>query len=190
MISRRFTFCWTIERRLIRDHSRTLSTVFASVVELLYDYNLKSPHVSIHEILSRRLQALGRLEHWRRNLTLRCTIPSASPTSPPSTEDELGRFQILISIHYYRALLLLNRPVIILVLSHCSKDLEDQSEYELLNESLLPIVKTDFLAAQSLCEIIRGICGPQHSFLDLNAAWFISNYSSRPCYLAGIVSNS
>lgn len=161
--------------------SSTLQFITSSAVEKMYDYNIESlAEISTQELLGGRLQLSWELEKWRESTSSFVNIISDVHLAQwMSTSYDAIRFQICLSIFYYRTVLLVNAPLLLRVLNEALKDGHDDKEFMLLLESAIPAFKTDFLAAQQLQRIIEAIATCSEQFIERNALWYICNYTSK-----------
>ena len=136
--------------------------------------------LDIQEIIPRRLRLSYQLEKWRQDISPFCTILSEHDLGllSPSTNDAV-RFQIMLSIHYYRVALLINGPVLTRILAESFDGKRNERRFVLILDDALPAVKNDYLAAKCLQTIIHSLCTQMEPFLNRNGAWWICNYTSE-----------
>lgn len=91
------------------------------------------------------------------------------------------RFQVLLSVHYYRTTLLINSPILTSFLINSDPEKNTTNEVTSLLEVNLLAIKKDFTAARELERIVRGLNEAAPGFYDNNAAWWTCNFSSRSC---------
>ncbi|KAG9188845.1 benzoate 4-monooxygenase [Alternaria panax] len=151
-----------------------LTKVRASIMEAIEERHFgSSQNTTIHEILYQRLQQISKLEHWEKNLPPAMAMVTSAEMaiwSPPSYGD--NRFRILLTIHYYITVLLINRPV-----------LDWIAEYELGQDVFHPYtgeisiaLGNDLTTAKELDSIISCIAKKCPGFFDHNAIWWTCNY--------------
>ena len=164
------------------------------MVEKLYDHNIESnEELSTQDVLSARLQLSWELQKWRDASSSFVTILSDEPLLEWTlTSFDTIRFQIILSIFYYRTVLLINAPVLVRVLDKALRDQNNLEEFKLLLESAIPAIETDFFAAQQLQRIIQELATSSDQFIDRNALWYVCNYTSewRTLITISIVSES
>jgi len=95
-----------------------------------------------------------------------------------STSDAV-RFQIMLSLHYYRVSLLINEPILTRILSAIIDSQTNEREIAMILDDALPAAKNDYIAAKCLQAIINSICVQLEPFLNRNGAWWICNYTSK-----------
>jgi hypothetical protein len=158
-----------------------LYAVAGSTVEQLYNHNIDSvSEDSLHDLISKRLQLAWQLKEWRQSLSSTFSIvPAAELTNMSSALLEAKRFQVLLSIRYYRILLLIDCPLLTAFLNLVTEARKNEIDFDFLLEAVTPVVKNDLVAANELREIIHTVTLNAETFLDRNAAWFMCNYASK-----------
>ncbi|KAH7030054.1 fungal-specific transcription factor domain-containing protein [Macrophomina phaseolina] len=150
------------------------------IVESLYDHNIgTSGGMSLQATVIQRLQLLSKLDDWRRQSSPFFDILKTTELgtcSPPSYES--NRFQILLSIQYYKTVLLINSAVLAVLVYGTSTGAPHESHNSLPLEYTMPVIREDFTAARNLDRIIHCITTRGGSFLDSNATWWTCNYTS------------
>ncbi|KAK5046124.1 hypothetical protein LTR84_008581 [Exophiala bonariae] len=174
---------WTYFRHVI-----SIISIISRAVEVLYDHNIDSAKSSIDNLLVRRLELQLELERWRISTAGSWKLLTGAELhgKPKSTYESL-RFEILLSIHYYRTLMLINRPLITSILKSWITELSLVPETT--TAVVLPIVQNDFTAAKELVGIVQAIESSGTSFLHRYGAWFLANYSvfTASIHLFGIM---
>ena len=148
---------------------------------MLYDHNIESlAPLNLQELISKRLQLLWQLDKWQESLSSNFDVLSAAElVATGSSSYDAKRFQILLSIQYYRTLLLVNYPVLNAFLNLAIKERKNGREFAFLLEATAPVVKNDLMAANELQGIITAIAMCPEPFLDRNAAWWVCNSASK-----------
>jgi len=142
----------------------------------LYDHNIEQPTISADDLLLRRMQLHLRLEAWKSSLPLSWkTVSLAEIEHNSSIELELIRVPILFSIHYRRAQLLINRPV----LTHALRTwvLAAIPLSTVFTGELVTIANADFEAAKELVGIIHVLMLTDNDIVQRHGIWFLANYS-------------
>ncbi|KAJ5043198.1 hypothetical protein J3E72DRAFT_195897, partial [Bipolaris maydis] len=127
----------------------------------------------IQEILSQRLQHVCRLEQWKRNLPLATAFTSCAEVAmwlPPSYSS--NRFCILLTIHYYVTVLLINPPV----LDSITMSELGQDEFHSCTCEISIAMENHFAAAKELDNIVSCIAKACPEFFYNNAIWWTCNY--------------
>lgn len=161
--------------------TRSLQSIKASILDILYDSNLESiDPPAFHELTVKRLQLQWQLTKWRENTPPFCTILTDDEIyqiSPTSFNAE--RFRIVLSIHYHCTILLINAPLIDAFLRECNKHLQSSGISSLFLESMISIIENDFSAVKSLQIMVQHITKEDESFIDRNGIWWTCNYSCK-----------
>jgi hypothetical protein len=156
--------------------ARSIFSILSHAIEVLYDHNIDTTYSAIDKILVRRLELQLDLERWRMSSAIAwrlLTVPELH--GKPRNSFEAMRFDILLSLHYYRTRMLINRPVITSILKSWITDSEPVPETVV--EVVLPVLQNDFTAAKELAGIIQVVQNSGGRFLHHYGAWFLANYS-------------
>lgn len=156
-------------------------TIAGSTIELLYGHNIDSACLnSPQELLGNRIQLLWQLGKWRESLQPAYSIVTAAEVDESdSASFDTEKFQILLSIQYYRLLLLINGPIITAFLNFVIVEHSDKMGLGLLMEAIGSVIMNDIVAAKEVQGIVHTVTVTSESFWDRNAAWLTSNYTSK-----------
>ena len=159
-----------------------MTQIHGAIVETLYDHNIESfETIPLEELVVRRLQLFWKLERWRGDISSLCKIIAEGDLEAWSAASyHANRFQILLSLQYYRSILLINYPVVSTFLDGRVRGLHAAESDEAMLESIASVIKNDFYASKKLQAIIHGAATSGETFLDSNAAWWMCNYAGRP----------
>jgi hypothetical protein len=156
--------------------SSTFSDILASIVELLYDHNIEQPTANEDDLILRRMELQLRLEAWKDSIPSPWrTILLAEIEDQSSTDHEMHWVSILLSIHYRRAQLLINRPLLTHGLRTWVLDATPLSR--VFTDELLSIARADFEAAKELSGIVQTLILTDSGIVQRHAIWFLANYS-------------
>jgi hypothetical protein len=157
-----------------------LDTVKISIIDNLYNHNIDSESLPLHELLIKRLQLSWQLEQWRQNTASFCDILSEIDLCQQSRVPNVtNRLQVLLSIQYYSVTLLINGPVLTKFLSEGVNKKHSPRDKTMLIDSIMPVIKSEIKTARELLIIIDGATACGESFFDCNAAWWNCNYISE-----------
>lgn len=157
-------------------HNRSISSIISNAIEFLYDHNIDTTYPSIDTIIVRRLELQLDLERWRMSSARTWRILTEPELrGKPKNSFEALRFEILLSIHYYRTLMLINRPLITSILKCWITDSEPVPDTVV--GVVLPVLQNDFTAAKELAGIVQVVETSGARFLHRYGAWFLANYS-------------
>ncbi|EXJ54896.1 uncharacterized protein A1O5_12962 [Cladophialophora psammophila CBS 110553] len=161
-------------------HHTSVCEIFESVIHRLYNDNIDSDKpVRIQDLITQRLPLQWELETWRQSLDPSYRIISTlgfdrgSLSFPPGTL----RFQLVLSAHYYRALMLINTPVLTWALSETVDTQKLKIDSGLMSEHIVPIVSHGFKAVRELHQIIQTMSTYDERFLDQTVAWWTCSYT-------------
>ena len=157
-----------------------LYSIIAAMLSDVYQHNIgREISLSTWSLLALRLQLYQRFEEWRQQLDprLRLITPQEICTVLTSRIEE-NRFRITLTVHYYRALIMLNGPVIKnlldVVVGSSSVDEADES----LFEQCVPTIKSDLVVLENLNQILC-IISQSEEFMNHNNIRWISNHACK-----------
>lgn len=157
-----------------------LYSIIAAMLSDVYQHNIgREISLSTWSLLALRLQLYQRFEEWRQQLDprLRLITPQEICTVLTSQIEE-NRFRITLTVHYYRALIMLNGPVIKnlldVVVGSSSVDEADES----LFEQCVPTIKSDLVVLENLNQILC-IISQSEEFMNHNNVRWISNHACK-----------
>lgn len=88
-----------------------------------------------------------------------------------------GKYEALLSIHYYRTVLLVNGPLLSSVLERSA--LPDSDDSDILQDVSVSMLKRDFAATKELSEMLSFISRGNPAFFGCNAIWWMCNYGCQ-----------
>ena len=164
-----------------------LYSIIAAMLSDVYQHNIgREISLSTWSLLALRLQLYQRFEEWRQQLDprLRLITPQEICTVLTSRIEE-NRFRITLTVHYYRALIMLNGPVIKnlldVVVGSSSVDEADES----LFEQCVPTIKSDLVVLENLNQILC-IISQSEEFMNHNNVRWMSNHACKDRRYAAI----
>lgn len=129
--------------------------------------------------MTTRLDLAMQLEEWRQNLDDSTRVLQDFSTimwSPGTLES--ARWGIILSMHYYFTILLIDAPVLTMALTEAARHWPADFPSSMLHQSFNHVLQVDFEAAKNLQTIVQGLHSVVGSFIDCHAIWFFCNYSS------------
>ncbi|CAN9242268.1 unnamed protein product [Alternaria alternata] len=144
----------------------------------VYQHNIgREISLSTWSLLALRLQLYQRFEEWRQQLDprLRLITPQEICTVLTSQIEE-NRFRITLTVHYYRALIMLNGPVIKNLLDIVVNSSRADEADESLFEQCVPTIKSDLVVLENLNHILC-IISQSEEFMNHNNVQWISNHA-------------
>lgn len=165
-------------RQLLLTRTRSFYEIVATAVETLYDHNITADLLVADELFSQRLKLHLRLQNWKAVMP-RIWSPCVPTELQRKSSDEIESMwpRALLAIHYNRALLLINRPAIILSLK--SWVFDDSNRPSVSDDATVPVLRSDFSAARELVGVVRGLVHFNDRVLQRHAMWFPANYSGK-----------
>ncbi|KAK5079948.1 hypothetical protein LTR70_009104 [Exophiala xenobiotica] len=161
------------------DQLTSLYEIVASVLHRMYHDNIDINEPSGAEaLISTRTTFQWQLEAWRRGVNPAYHIMTGDGLITGTASTDTERFRFVLSIHYYRAVLILNAPALLAVLRE-TMDITVADDWKALLEHAVPIVRHEFSALRDLHGIMSATLAKGRSFLDQNNAWWLCNYTFR-----------
>lgn len=157
-----------------------LYSIIAAMLSDVYQHNIRREiSLSTWSLLALRLQLYQRFEEWRQQLDprLRLITPQEICTVLTSRIEE-NRFRITLTVHYYRALIMLNGPVIKNLLDIVVNSSRADEADESLFEQSVPTIKSDLVVLENLNHILC-IISQSEEFMNHNNVRWISNHACK-----------
>lgn len=145
----------------------------------MYQHNIeREESPSTWSLLATRLQLFHLLEEWHRKLDpcLKLITPQEIKRILPPQRIE-GRFRLSLTMHYYRALIMLNGPVLTVLLDIVVASSHGDAEVKSLVEQCVPTLRGDLVALESLHQMLS-VSSQSESFLNHHNMWWFCNHAS------------
>lgn len=158
--------------------SRGLYTIIASILSTLYEDNIERGEIpDVWVALNSRLLLLQRLEQWRCGLDQSLLLVDPSePGNSSETTNASFRFRLSLSIHYYRASLLLNGSVMTNLLELVVNENLTGKQSTLLDQCI-PLIKHELLALQNTHKVFCLVLRQGESFINQNNMWWTCSHT-------------
>lgn len=147
-------------------------------METLYDHNISPSSKSLNEMIVDRTRLVLQLSEWRDSILPFSIISGSDLTTDDDSTFDSKRFDILLSIYYYRSILLANRAVLEKSLVQFILQ-DDRNVSHLVWQPLQSIILNDQQCAMELQNIFALIHKMDPGFLRRHAAWWTANYSGK-----------
>ncbi|KAF1922260.1 uncharacterized protein M421DRAFT_379949 [Didymella exigua CBS 183.55] len=167
------------ESLLHHKYQTDLYCIVASVLSDMYQHNIeREESLSTWTLLATRLKLFHLFEEWNRKLDpgLELITPQEVSTILSSQRVE-DRFRLSLTMHYYRALILLNGPVLTQVLDIAIGSSHTNAEAVPFVEHCLPTLRSDFVALENMHQILS-VLSQSEDFLNQNNMWWLCNHAS------------
>lgn len=120
------------------------------------------------------LDLVQRMDDWSNSLS-----PFNVPVELDSSErtlafSEIEKHGIILSIHYYRTMLVASGPILLTVVQEAAQDRPPPS---ILRDVTREILKRDLAAATELQDLISRLLHGNRPFFKRNAIWWTCNYA-------------
>jgi hypothetical protein len=129
-------------------------------------------------VVIQRLRLIHELETWRYKASRTFEIfPHDAVGAWDASAYQTNRFGTVLNLQYYNTAMLINAAV----LMSCLPNPTPSSAFDsgsCTAEAAIAI-EHDFVTARSLCTLVRNIAQSCPDFIDQNAIWWMSNYSSK-----------
>jgi hypothetical protein len=136
-----------------------------------------SCHISIESLVGKTLELSLRLERWRND-----ALPFTIVTSETDMDSwSAGMFNaqrktILLSICYYRTVLLIHGTLLLTVLEIATST-SHIGLPPVLQDAVRSLLRSDFDAVREFGNLIRALLSHNPAFFKRNAAWWTCNYA-------------
>ncbi|KAI1365816.1 hypothetical protein F5Y08DRAFT_302759 [Xylaria arbuscula] len=149
------------------------------ITDALYSSNIPSLEVDqgYAEILAEHFRLNLRLERWRDEISPFGKVLTAVDIKDWTESSYLEhRFQILLSIQFYSAKLLVNAPVLTGFLQSRRNQNSYSAEQRATLSSALAIIEADYVVSEDFRSLISCTSQSSPQFLSTNATWWICNF--------------
>lgn len=167
------------------DTGSTLSTIASDIATVLNEAGLEDAEKpSVSTIVSRSVEALGRLSLWRSRLPNSLYILDPKDLPEPKVSDNLDlystRFRVFLSLRYLSTRILAYREILDLYL----KDLEmsdissgQNDPFGLVNQALLEDCANCCRLVIDIAKTVMRVSGVG---VNINGAWWLSVHHGEP----------
>lgn len=145
----------------------------------MYNFNISSAnHTDYDDLVTKTLKLSRQIDTWRKSSSP-FQVPVADSTTCASTSGSLGaeKYEVLLSIHYYRTVLLVNGPLLMGTLESVARC--DGLVPDISQDVATSLLKRDFVATKELSKILSCIVQGDPAFFRRNASWWICNYGGE-----------
>lgn len=144
----------------------------------VYNFNISaSNHIDFDEVAAKTFDLSRKIDRWRQNCQP-FKIPNRDLKScTTSMGMSAGKYEALLSIHYYRTVLLVNGPLLSGVLERSALSHSDDSD--ILQDVSVSMLRRDFAATKQLSEMLSFISRGNPAFFGCNAIWWMCNYGGK-----------
>lgn len=158
--------------------SSILHEVMGAAMDSVCGSNIdQTNRLIVDDLLGRTLELSLRLERWRRQVSSPSFIHTGIDFSTWSAGDfEAQQKTILLSIFYYRTVLLVHGTLLMSVLETSTRKNQDAVS-DVLRNTAECLLKDDLMVTNDFCHLIRGILAHRPSFFKRNAIWWTCNYA-------------
>jgi len=158
------------------------------VLDSVYGSNIDpSSSIKTEELLGKTLELSLRLEKWRGSTSPRSILEADVNFSSWTESDSEGqRNSILLSIFYYRTVLLVHGCLLMSILEVATRK-DQQAVSGVLKNTAASLLKDDLTATNNFCHLIRGLLAYSPTFFKNNAIWWTCNYAGSLFWLSTTV---
>lgn len=158
-----------------------LYSIVASLLTLMYEDNIETENsLSVWDLMKSRLKLFQDFEQWRHGLD-----PSFAPLHDDTlkgvlvSNSNISHFRLALSIHYFRALMLLNGPVLTKLLDCAVSESVSEAESQMLFEQCIPVIRHETSLLQDAHKVLFVSSTKGESFLDQSNAWWLCNHAGK-----------
>lgn len=152
----------------------------AHAVDSICGSNIDSSlHIELPELLGKTLELSLRLESWYNDCPPSLIITSETDVAHwTAAQFETRRHAVLISIYYYRTMLLIHGPLLLSSLEKATFS-ETGVPAGVHRSTISSLLQNDFKAVNDFGILINAILHQCPSFFKSNAAWWCCNYGGK-----------
>lgn len=148
-------------------------------VDSIYGCNIGSPSdLAPGDLIAKTIELLSRLGQWRDGISPFGILSQKSDLNTwCAAEFHTERYVLLLSIYYYKTVMLASGPVLIAVLERAIDPAADGAAVGILQDTSASVLKSDLQALKEFQRIIRGILQHDRPFFKRNAVWWVCNFT-------------
>ncbi|PYH93843.1 hypothetical protein BO71DRAFT_430575 [Aspergillus ellipticus CBS 707.79] len=133
--------------------------ILSSAIECLYNSNIETDQrPDPGKLLSKRVELIWQLECWRDSLaSVDGLVAMSDLDTLPVTKNDVFDVRIMLSIQYYRLLMVINFPIIALLLESLGERNENSCTLNQLRQAVVPVIQNDWNAVTQFRHIVQAI---------------------------------
>ncbi|KAM5380818.1 hypothetical protein ACJZ2D_003342 [Fusarium nematophilum] len=156
----------------------TLHEVMGAATDSVCGSNIDPPgRLTVEDLLGKTLNLSLRLEQWRISSVGSILTSDVDLDSWTTDDFQSQRNSTLLSVFYYRTMLLVHGPLLMAVLEAATRNAQE-SLPRVLKNTVTCLLDDDLTAVAGFCQLIRGILTRNPTFLKCNAIWWTCNYAA------------
>ena len=159
---------------------RSLHEIMGVALDSIYDSNVStSNHCSLNDLIAKTLNLSLRLEQWRDSkLEFGLIGSNLSFDSWSADTFAAERHSILVSVFYYRTVLLIHGSLLMTALELATSGSQEIAP-TLIQDTIRSLLKRDLLAVKDFHHLVRGLLSHDRPFFITNAIWWTCNYGGE-----------
>ncbi|KAH8812212.1 fungal-specific transcription factor domain-containing protein [Xylogone sp. PMI_703] len=120
---------------MLLENCNTLYFILGDIISDLYGQNLNNANLKTSSLLGKILELEQRLLQWERHLPPPLEVLTTNPALEEIDSNvTTGFLNITLTLRYHNIRSLLHRPILMKFLDHVSSPIEEDSEYEFLDQ--------------------------------------------------------
>ncbi|CAM1505903.1 Fc.00g115400.m01.CDS01 [Cosmosporella sp. VM-42] len=169
----------TYFRHLMLDTLPSLHEIMGTTMDSIHGSNISpSNRLALTDLVAKTLDLSLKLSQWRNtNLPSRLIGSDVDFSTWASHDFDAARNTIIISIFYYRTMMLIHGSLLMFALE-LATNLSPEIAPTIVQDTIQSLLKNDYAAVTEFHNLIRGIFRNQQSFLKNNAIWWTCNYAA------------
>ncbi|CAG9991517.1 unnamed protein product [Clonostachys byssicola] len=157
-------------------HLTNLHRITGQAIDDIYDHNMGiSDHMSFDDLVAKTVDLSRKLDQWRVNSSpfeiCQHNLKSSIPLIGTSRAEG---FENLLSIHYYRTVLLANGQLLLRILQESTSI--RLGDMDISHQIAIAPLQRDYTAAKELSWVLSIISTSNSGFFESNATWWVCNY--------------
>ncbi|KAK1765888.1 C6 transcription factor [Phialemonium atrogriseum] len=178
--TRTVTMPSSMENLVCFRHLISLHEIMGISIDSIYGCNIGSPSdLAPGDLIAKTIELLSRLGQWRDGISPFGILSQKSDLNTwCASKFHTERYMLLLSIYYYKTVMLASGPVLIAVLERAVDPAADGAAVGILQDASASVLKSDLQALKEFQRIIRGILQHDRPFFKRNAVWWVCNFTA------------
>ncbi|KAK9451824.1 C6 transcription factor [Limtongia smithiae] len=163
-------------------HLSSLQEIIGTAVESIYDCNIGLPsELGLGSLTVKTIELLSQLAQWREKIGPRGILSTqVDLDSWDVAEFQSKCYMLLLSVYYYRTIMLVSGPVLMAVLDRrvTEQDSDDSYATGFLRDATGSVLRSDLQAVKEFGRILECLLRRDSAFFKRNAAWWVCNFTA------------
>lgn len=173
------TMSSSLKSSIYYSHLISLHQIVGITLDSIYSSNIGATQMQPRDLTLKAIELQDQLERWRDHNAHFAILSSKSDLSSWSAD----MFQpeahvILLSLFYYRTVMLVSTPVLMAVLEQVTNPASGSELSGMLRDVSASVLKRDWEAIRRFQKTLSAILRNARPFLKANAVWWVCNFTA------------